>query len=101
MESDAERDEEQRILCAEAILAETLALMTGHAQAAGDVQRRRIAQKVGLDLAGLAEHPALSPHFRLALSTLTTHWQVLEHQYTDFREREERPFAQAASSLLH
>ncbi len=101
MESVAERDEEQRLPCAEAILAGTLGLMTAHAQAACNVQRQRIAQKVELNLAGLAEHPALSLHFRLALSALSAHWQLLGHQYACLREHKERSFQEAESSWIH
>ena len=101
MEPVAERDEEQRIPCAEAILAGTLGLMTAHAQAACNLQRQRIARKVEGNLAGLAEHPDLSLHFRLALSALTAHWQLLEHQCASFRERKERSFPQAESSWSH
>jgi hypothetical protein len=101
VESLAERDEEERLPCAEAILAGTLALMTAHAQAACNVQRQRMAQKVELNLAGLAEYPALSLHFRLALSALTAHWQLLEHQDKSVREHKERSIPPAVSLLIH
>ena len=100
MQSLAERDEEERLPCVEAILAGTLALMTAHAEAACKVQRRRMAQKVELSLAGLAEHPALSLHFRLALSALTAHWQLLEYQDKPVR-RQERSLPPAESLLIH
>jgi hypothetical protein len=101
VDSGAERDEEQLLPCAEAILAGTLGLMTAHAQAACDVQRQHIAQKVELNLADLAEHPDLSLHFRLALSALTAHWQLLEQQYTSVREHQEPSFPQAESPRTH
>jgi hypothetical protein len=101
MEAIAEGDDEQRLPCAEAILAGTLGLMTAHAQADRDDQRQRIAEKVELNLAGLAEHPALSLHFRRALSALTAHWQLLERQDMSFGEQEERLSPQARPSWTH
>ena len=101
MESLATPDEEERVPSAEAILAGTLALMTAHAEAACSVQRRRMAQKVELNLAGLAEHPALSLHFRLALSALKAHWQLLQRQNRSVRQHKERSFTPAESLLIH
>jgi hypothetical protein len=101
MESIAERDEEQRLPCAEAILAGTLGLMTAHAQADCSDQRQRIAEKVELNLAGLAEHPALSLHFRQALSALTAHWQLLEQQDMYRGEQEEPSCPHPVSSWIH
>lgn len=100
MESLAERDEEERLPCVEAILAGTLALMTAHAEAACNFQRRRMAEKVELNLVGLSAHPALSLHFRLALSALGAHWQLLEQQEKPVRENKEPPF-RPAQSLIH
>jgi hypothetical protein len=75
--------------------------MTAHAQAACDVERQHIAHKVELNLAGLAEHPAVSLHFRLALSALTAHWQLLEHQCTAGCEHKEPSFPSTASLRIH
>ena len=73
-------DEEYRLPCAEAILAGTLALMTGHAQSRCDVQRHCMARKISSNLDKLAEHPDLSSQFRMALANLTSHWRVLMNQ---------------------
>jgi hypothetical protein len=73
-------NEEYQLPCAEALLAGTLALMTGHAQACCDDHRRLMARKIAVHLAQLAEHPILSPQFRAALWNLRTHWQLLQEQ---------------------
>lgn len=73
-------DEEYHLPCAEALLAGTLALMTGHVQACCDDHRQLMNAKIVANLAHLAEHPILSPQFRTALGNLRTHWQVLERQ---------------------
>lgn len=101
MECFARGDEEQRLPCAEAILAGTLGLMTAHAQADCNNQRQRIAEKVELNLQGLAEHPALSIQFRLALSVLSTHWRLLQQQNASFHGHEERSSPRAGSSWIH
>jgi hypothetical protein len=62
---------------AEALLAGTLALMTGHAEATDAGERRLMAQRISGNLLQLAEHPLLSPHFRMALSALMAHWEAL------------------------
>lgn len=62
---------------AEALLAGTLALMTGHAEATDASVRRLMAQRISSNLSQLADHPVLSPHFRMALSALMAHWQAL------------------------
>lgn len=73
-------DEEYHLPCAEALLAGTLALMTGHVQACCDDHRQLMNAKIVANLARLAQHPILSPQFRTALGNLRTHWQVLERQ---------------------
>lgn len=81
MNTDIEiANEEYQLPCAEALLAGTLALMTGHAQACCDDHRRLMARKIAAHLAQLAEHPILSPQFRAALWNLRTHWQLLQEQ---------------------
>lgn len=74
---DAGSDGTDRPHSAEALLAGTLALMTGHAEATDAGERRLMAQKISGNLSQLAEHPVLSPHFRTALSALMAHWQAL------------------------
>jgi hypothetical protein len=69
-------DEEYSLPCAEALLAGTLALMTGHVQACCDNHRALMARKITANLAQLAEHPLLSPAFRAMLWNLRTRWQL-------------------------
>jgi len=70
-------DIEMELPCAEALLAGTLALMTGHAQACCENHRGLMNRKIVAQLGLLAEHPVLSPAFRTALWNLRTHWQIL------------------------
>lgn len=71
-------DEEYQLPCAEALLAGTLALMTGHAQACCEAHRQRMAHKIVENLAQLSEHPILTPQFRTALYNLRGHWQQMQ-----------------------
>jgi hypothetical protein len=73
-------DDEYQLPCAEALLAGTLALMTGHAQACCDGHRQLMTRKIVSNLSQLTEHPILSPQFRAALWNLRTHWQALQEQ---------------------
>ena len=99
---DTRNDEEYRLPCAEAILAGTLALMTGHAQSRCDVQRHCMAQKIGSNLGKLAEHPELSQQFRMALSKLRTHWQVLMDQgQAPVPARQDRHLWHAGPATVH
>lgn len=101
MEPVADRDDEQRHPSAEAILAGTLGLMTAHAQAACDGERQHIARSIRANLSQLAVHPDLSPHFQMALSTLGTHWQVLEQQYGDTSAPQDSTITPAGSKSVH
>lgn len=77
MNTDIEIDEEEYSMPgSEALLACTLALMTGHAQACSDSQRQLIAQKISHHLSQLAAHPLLSPQFRSMLWNLHQRWQL-------------------------
>jgi hypothetical protein len=67
-------DQEYGMPCAEALLAGTPALMTGHAQACCEDQRTRMAEKTGANLALLARHPRLSAGFRAMVTNLRAHW---------------------------
>lgn len=62
---------------AEALLAGTLALMTGHAQAGDEARRRLMADKIVANLAQLTGDPTLSDAFKRALWKLGCHWQVM------------------------
>ncbi len=65
----------------EAVLAGTLALMTGYSQALqaelDPGQRLRMGVKVGENLSLLVDHPQLSPGFRQVLLGLMTRWQAM------------------------
>lgn len=92
----ADADEAPRPSCAEALLAATLALMTGfaeHCATAGPAEGatapagssavpRLLAAKTVSNLFFLAEHPALSTPLRSMLWRLRGHWQGLEHRST-------------------
>lgn len=73
-------EEEYHLPCAEALLAGTLALMTGHAQACCDNHRQLMNAKIVANLSQLSEHPILSPQLRTALWNLRTRWNVLQRQ---------------------
>lgn len=73
-------EEEYHLPCAEALLAGTLALMTGHAQACCDNHRQLMNGKIVANLSQLAVHAILSPQFRAALWNLRTHWEVMQRQ---------------------
>jgi len=75
---DCPHDNEEYILpSVEALMAGTLALMTGYAQAAVDgSQRPLMARKLVSNLFFLAEHPQVSPSMRRMLANLRTRWQL-------------------------
>ncbi|WP_372658508.1 hypothetical protein [Hydrogenophaga sp.] len=69
-------DEEYVLPSVEALLAGTLALMTGCAQASGPATHRALmAGKVVSNLSDLSEHPDLSPPMRRMLGNLCGRWQ--------------------------
>lgn len=61
---------------AEAMLAGTLALMTGYAQHADAGTRSLMARKVVSNLFFLSGHPHLSDAFRAMVGNLRTRWQL-------------------------
>ena len=67
-------DEEYEMPCAEAVLAGTLALMTGHAQSCCQAHRELMAHKVVSNLFILSQHPILSPGFKSMLFNLQARW---------------------------
>lgn len=69
-------DEEYTLPRAEALLAGTLALMTGHVQATQTLQQLRLAAQIAANLAALARDPALSPGFAHLLCGLQQRWQA-------------------------
>ena len=62
------------VACAEALLAGTLALMTGHAQACCDSHREAMARKIVVRLPCLGRQPGFTPHFRTMLANLHGCW---------------------------
>lgn len=73
--------EEHELPCIEAMLAGTLALMTGYGQALqaelDPAQRLGIGRKVVDNLALLGCHPQLSLGFRQVLASLHQRWQAM------------------------
>lgn len=69
------RDEEYKLPGVEALLAGTLALMTGYAQHGADCEIRPLmAGKLVRNLTALANHPALSEPMKAMLTRLIEHW---------------------------
>lgn len=73
--------EEHELPCVEAVLAGTLALMTGYSQALqaalGPRHRLTMGLKIGDNLSLLADHPQLSAGFRRVLLGLQRHWHAM------------------------
>lgn len=74
-------DEEHELPTVEAVLAGTLALMTGYSQALLAEQhpehRVLMGRKIGNNLALLAEHPQLSAAFQTVLGGLRRRWTLM------------------------
>jgi hypothetical protein len=70
-------DEEFVMPCAEAMLAGTLALMTGHAQSACARQRMLMAKKIRSNLYFLGQNPDITPNFRTVAQRMHQHWEAL------------------------
>lgn len=68
--------EEYGMPCAEALMASTLALMTGHAQACCADHRELMAEKTAASLRVLSEHPLMSPGFRAVALRLHDRWAI-------------------------
>lgn len=60
--------------CVQALIAGTLALMTGHAQSACAGQRALMAAKTASNLCLLAQHPVVSPDFKSVVLRLRGKW---------------------------
>jgi hypothetical protein len=69
-------DHEYELPCAEAMLAGTLALMTGYAQQSDEHMRCLMATKVASNLLSLSEHVNLTQSFRLLLRRLRWCWDA-------------------------
>jgi len=87
------RDEEYSMPCAEALLAGTLALMTGHAQACCDGHREAMGRKIAANLQLLADADGFTGHFRTVVWSLQARW-ALQAQAPD------RDAASAANAAL-
>lgn len=70
-------DEEYVLPCTEALLAGTLALMTGQAQSACARQRMLMAKKIRSNLYFLGQNPDLTPNFRTVVLRMHQHWDAL------------------------
>ena len=67
-------DEEYSLPCAEALLAGTLALMTGYVQACCDSHRDAMGRKIAANLQMLAGAQGFTPHFRAVVWSLQGRW---------------------------
>jgi hypothetical protein len=76
MSSQAQSNEEYTMPCAEALLAGTLALMTGHVQTSCCAHRELMAAKIVSNLSALSDASLLSPRFRALLGSLCQRWQA-------------------------
>lgn len=96
-------DEEYTLPTVEALMAGTMALMTGYAQTAvAGPQRPLMARKLVSNLLFLAEHPQVSPPMRCMLANLRTRWQ-LEAEQCAARAApcDSAPLWQHAPALVH
>jgi len=66
--------EEYSLPCAEALLAGTLALMTGYAQGCCESHREPMGRKIVANLQNLSQLESLTPHFRTMLWNLQARW---------------------------
>ncbi len=67
-------DEEYNLPCAEALLAGTLALMTGYMQACCDSHRDAMGRKIVTNLQLLGQADVFTPHFRTMVWSLQGRW---------------------------
>jgi hypothetical protein len=72
--TDTHSQEEYTLHSTEALLAGTLALMTGHTQACCDAHRDAMAAKIVTHLSTLSADPLLSPEFQTLLWSLRVRW---------------------------
>lgn len=72
-----QRDEEYIIPGPEALMASTMALMTGHVQSCCVSHREAIVAKIVANLAVLSQDPMLSPGFQALLWSLRSRWLAL------------------------
>lgn len=70
-------DDAYELPCVEAMLAGSLALMTGHAESGCERHRSLMARKICSNLFFLAQHPGVNGPFRTVLQRLHVHWGQL------------------------
>ena len=73
-------NDEYIMAAADAMLAGTLALLTGHAQCGCAQQRLLMARKIRSNLYLLSQHPAVPPPLRLVVQRLHGHWDGIVAQ---------------------
>src|SRR6188474_486809 len=73
-DGDTAATDAQGLPPAEALLAGTLALMTGHAQACCEGQRALMAKKIIANLFMLSRHPGAPPNFKAIAANLHPLW---------------------------
>lgn len=87
-------DEEYTLPRVEALLAGTLALMTGYAQSARECPHRPLmARKLVSNLCQLSAHPQLSPPMQVMLGKLRTRWQLEVESAADAMAADVQPTA--------
>lgn len=74
--------EEYALPSGEALLAATLALMTGHVQTDSSGHQALFGKKIVANLEQLAKDPQLSPGFKRLLVALRDRWLVQGHPTT-------------------
>lgn len=77
---DVQDDQAHGLPSAEALLAGTLALMTGYAQGCCQGHREMMAKKIVSNLSMLTLHPAAAPAFRAMALNLHGMWSRLVQQ---------------------
>lgn len=83
--------EEYLLAHSEALLAGTLALMTGQAQASCSEARCLMTHRICGNLRELSQHPALNPVFRAAVRRLHEHWCRMDAELSGSSSVTERP----------
>ncbi len=77
LDETTEATEEYTLPCAEAMLAGTLALMTGYGQSPSNCPNRPLlAAKLVSNLIRLSHNPVFTAPMRVMLANLTTRWQI-------------------------
>jgi len=100
MEMDR-HEESYHLPSAEALIAGTLALMTGYVQAEAFCERRLLlARKLVRNLDSLAQHPQMSLPMQTLLCRLQGHWRTEIDRCADAPDREASPLWHPVASGL-